>query len=119
MDLSLAAVDFDGTLGNPVVRVAVTIWAAVLGILLIVVFTYVRRAWQRLFLTFLILAIGYGFSRIACLGLAASYYEATAKKPIGVGFFGGPPPWVAPLLALSLAGFAALVLGRRARGTAP
>jgi len=119
MDFSLISVDFDGTLANPTVRVAVIIWATFLGALLLVVFFYVRRTWQRLALMLVVLTVGYFFSRIATLGMVTSFYEARSTKPIGVGFFGSPTPWVAPILALSVAGFSTLLLGRMSRGKNP
>jgi hypothetical protein len=95
-------VEVDGSLANPVAAVAVAVWTAILSI--VAVFA-VRRA----------RSFGGGAVRIAAaaaLGLAtrpaqhligALLYVIMNRQMTSVGFWGGPPIWIAPAVSCAVA----------------
>lgn len=113
MHFSLAAIDVDGSLVNPVMRVAVLICAFLLAVPVVLVF---RRAWPkraRLAGIIVIFAAGCALSPVANRIAAMSIYQVITGPGVSVGFFGGPPFFASPLLAVAMGSLAAFVLRLR------
>ena len=112
MDMSIMAVDVDGSLANPVMRTAVVIWGVVLGAFLTIGFCYIRERWSRVLCAVVVGVVGCAFSPVVHRSIAILIYQATTRPGVRVGFFGGPPFWVSPVLAFATAGVAAMLVGR-------
>jgi len=112
MDMSLIAVDVDGSFANPIMKVAVFTWSAVLTTCLTIAFLRVRRRGSRAVTTLTIAVLGCVSSPFANRGVAILIYQATSKPGVIVGFFGGPPFWLSTLFAFAATGVIALLIGR-------
>jgi hypothetical protein len=118
MEFSLANIDVDGSLANPVIRVAVAIWAVILAVPLIVMLRRVTTARDRLICVAAVFAFGCVTSPLANRALGVLIYQVITKPGVSVGFFGGPPFFASPLAAVAIAGVAAYAIrrvGRRVR----
>jgi len=115
-ELTLMSIDVDGSLANPVMRIAVLAWGFALAVPLVVVFRYTTSQWQRISAILATVVAGAVMSPFANRGIALLIYQINSKPGVGVGLFGGPPPWASPFVALALAGSVALCMGRQNAG---
>jgi hypothetical protein len=103
VEMSLIAVDVDGTLANPVMALAVVLWAVILAVPLTRV--GIRSSWtirvRLVSMTAIVLS--------SCLitpfinrAMAMAIYVLITKPGVSVGFFGGPPFFASPVLAFVL-----------------
>lgn len=102
-DLNLLVLEVDGSLNNPRVVCAVIIWTAVLGFIGILSARCVRtkRALSMLLVAvFVLLAL---VTPRAQLSIAEALYIIASRGVTSVGFWGGPPVWIAPVVAGSAA----------------
>jgi hypothetical protein len=114
VDLSLMAVDVDGSLANPVMRIAVIAWGIALAAPLVVVFRYTAAKWQRIGAVLAVLVSGTILSPFANRAIAILAYRMVASNPgVSVGFFGGPTIRASPFVALAVTGCVTLYMGRR------
>lgn len=110
-DFTLMAVDVDGSLANPIVQIAVLTWGIAIAILLIIIFRYTELRWQRIAVAAGALMGGTLLSPFANRGIAMFAYQMLSRPGVTVGFFGGPPVWASPLVAMAVTGACTLVIG--------
>jgi hypothetical protein len=111
-DMSIIALDVDGSFSNPVMQVAVLIWAAVLACVLTFAFLRVGTRWQRVGLAVLVAAFGCLSSPYANRMIGMLIYAGTANSSASVGIIGGPPFWLSTFFAFAFTGAATVVVGR-------
>lgn len=103
-DLNLLVLEVDGSLNNPRVLCAVVIWTTVLGLTGVLGARWVRTrkvSAMLLAAVFVLLAL---FTNRAQLFIAEALYILTSRGGLTrVGFWGGPPVWIAPVVAGSVA----------------
>ena len=106
------SIDVEGSLANPVMRTAVAIWALVLAVP--IAFALLSRASGRAkFATlFFILFFGCISSPVVNRAIGMVIYQIITEPGVAVGFFGGPPFFASPVVALLLAGVAAVAIRR-------
>ena len=102
MDLSLIAVDVDGSFANPVMRASVFIWAAILGALLIAVIVLLVSRRRRITCGIVVALFGCISSPFVNRLVGMWLYQLTAKPGVSVGIMGGPPFWLSTLFPLLL-----------------
>lgn len=116
-DFSLIAVDVDGSLANPAMRVSVGIWAAILAVPMVFALLRARSKSGRSAVIFSVFLLGCVTSPFANRLIGMLIYQLISRPGTSVGLFGGPPFFASPIVALAIAGTAALI--RRSRKTAP
>jgi len=119
MDMSVMAVDVDGSLSNPIMFAATIIFAIVLATYLTSAFCFINKRWVRVIATGLIAVIGCIVSPFANRFLALLLYRLTTNRGGSVGFFGSPPYGFSPLLAFAAAGVSTLAIGRQQKPRQP
>jgi hypothetical protein len=106
--------EVDGSLANPFVAATVLVWTAVLsGIAVAAVrqFAESRRAWPA---WTLVLAVAVLITKQGQLSIGHVLYRIVDPGITDVGFWGGPPVWIAPVVSCSVGLLAsAVVLYRR------
>lgn len=112
MDLSLTAIDVDGSFANPVVQFAVYAWALVLAAALMFAFFWIRSRWPLIVAGVVISAFGCLSSPFANRFIGVVFYRVTSKPGVNVGFIGGPPFWLSTVFAFAITGAIAVVIGR-------
>src|SRR5437660_1114440 len=100
MDFSLIAVDVDGSLANPIMQAAIVVWAVALATPLLVIFARVSSMRDRFIGTLLLFAVGCVTSPVANRLIAMFIYQIISKPGVSVGFFGSPPFFASPILAV-------------------
>jgi len=111
---SLIAVDVDGTLASPIMRISVCAWGVALAAILIAIHRYEGPWWRRAAASMAVLAAGSAMSPFMNRAGAAFIHRLLLSKPgAGIGFFGGPPWLASPFVALAITGAAALLMDRR------
>lgn len=100
MEFSGIILEVDGTLANPVIRIAVAVWSIVL-MLVSARFAYLRSRGRKRFpvlATLLYLA-----TPVAQRLIGLALYRMDDPDIISVGFWGFPPLWVAPAMGIAAA----------------
>lgn len=97
--MEFTTLEVDGSLVNPFVAGAVAIWAAVLSSLAVLA---ARRQGRR---TLRIVALAFAVLLTTATSVAQSVigvilYSVTSARFVDVGFWGGPPLWPAPVVAV-------------------
>lgn len=97
--MDLLTLEVDGSLSNPYALGAVVIWTAIVSVIVVLL---VRRAGPAVSLWTLVAggAVVLLLTRPAQLLIGNVLYGLGDDTIVGVGFWGGPPPWIAPLAAL-------------------
>jgi hypothetical protein len=114
MDMPLIAVDVDGTLANPMVQLAVVAWGLVLAAPLLLAYLRLPSRGARVVASLCVLGFGCIWSPIATRAIVTLMYQIKSKPGTWVGFFGGPPFFASPLVAVTTLALVALVMGRGA-----
>jgi hypothetical protein len=102
MGIDILILEVDGSLANPYAAGAVAVWSAVLcGIAIMLVRRVARpgrnrAAWALLFVVALVA------TRPAQLLIGSALYRIADPRITGVGFWGGPPVWIAPIVSCSV-----------------
>lgn len=91
MNITLVSIDLDGSLADPVMRIAVVLWALVLAVPSVVVFARVASARHRVFAVVVAFALGCITSAAATRVIATLIYNVMLTNAgVSVGLFGGP-----------------------------
>jgi hypothetical protein len=104
MELNLLILEVDGSLANPYAAGAVALWTAVLSALAVVLVRRFTRSgrnrptWAFLFVAALLV------TRPAQLFIGNVLYRIVDPQVTGVGFWGGPPVWIAPVVSCCIGG---------------
>ena len=106
MDMSVTALDVDGTLRNPLILALVLLYSAGLAALTAAVVSFWFRGGRARRLSVAIavsLALACSFNVTAARAIAAIVIAASSRATghAGVGFFGSHPWWLAPALGLA------------------
>ena len=114
--MDLMILEVDGSLTNPFAAGAVAVWAVFLSAVAV---TAVQLLTRSRFPAGSVLLFGvFGFlvliTRLAQDMLGQVLYSIVDLRMVRVGFWGGPPVWIAPTVGC-LSGFAAWVYFRRKR----
>ena len=102
MDFSLIAIDVDGSLANPVMQAAVIVYAVALATPLVVIFARLSSTRDRLLGTLVVLGLGCVTSPLANRVIGMLIYQIISKPGVSVGFFGSPPFFASPILAVAI-----------------
>ena len=113
MHFEFMTVEVDGTLNNPVVVQAVLLWSAVLALWTIATLKFWR---ERRRLVLAVLAGAYVVPPLGQFIIGNVIYRLQDPRILSVGFWGGPPIWIAPL-AGAMAGGIVLVARRWVRSS--
>lgn len=106
--------EVDGSLSNPMAAASVAIWAAVLSALALV--PACRSCPLLVRVATLALAIALAAdTRMAQHRVGSFLYSVLAWRVIDVGFWYGPPTWIAPAVATAV-GVTGWVMDRRRAG---
>jgi hypothetical protein len=110
MDMSVLAIDLDGTLRNPLIAGVLALYSFGLASIAYLVASRVRSGRLRIPIAALVgalLVLGAFFNVSVVRGLVATFVESssTFHGTVGVGFFGHHPPWIAPAIAVIAALF--------------
>ena len=111
--MDLLTLEVHGSLSNPYAAGAVAIWTAivvVLAVLLVRCAGPAVRAWTMVAAFAVVLLL----TRPAQLLIGNVLYSLADDTIVSVGFWGGPPMWIAPLAALGAGVLARARLARRA-----
>jgi hypothetical protein len=92
--------EVDGSLRNPTVLAAVIFWSAAL----IGLTAWVVKAWPRRRHRVGLVVLAYLLTPIAQNATACMTYWAHDSRISGVGFWAGPPVWIAPLAGVAAGG---------------
>ncbi len=106
MDMSVMALDVDGTLKNPLILAMVLLYSAGLAVLAAAFVSFWFRGGRGRRVSGAIavaLALACSFNVAAVRALAAILIAASSRATghVGVGFFGSHPWWLAPALGLA------------------
>lgn len=105
----MVILEVDGTLANPRVQVAVGVWSLVL-ILASIRFAILRsRGRKRFPVLVVLLSLA---TPVAQHFIGLALYKIEDPDVISVGFWGGPPVWIAPILGIAAAVATFLVVRR-------
>ena len=104
--------EVDGSLNNPFAAAAVAIWAAVLSGVAVTAALRCCPLIVRLGALALVLAMSTA-TRYAQYRIGSILYSVADGRMVDVGFWGGPPTWIAPLVAGAVSVTAWAVLRRR------
>ena len=109
--MDILILEVEGTLANPLVAAAVILWTAVLS------GAAVLATWRGIPTLMRCAALGGGIvmslgTRAAQQEIGSLLYSLSSGRFIDVGFWHGPPTWIAPLGAL-LVGLTVLLTQRR------
>ena len=123
MDFSLMTLEVDGTLRNPIVVIVLTLWSIALSLMAVLLALRASRVRQsgatrmRGALPLLgILVTGYLLTRPVVTLIGTMIYRLRNPTIVSVGFWYGPPSWIAPLVAGALYAATLLILKRRRTG---
>lgn len=111
-EIDLKILEVDGSLANPYAAGAVLVWAAIVSV--VAVLAVRSRTTAALVVRVSLLGALLLFTSRAQHALGWLLYWVTDPRISGVGFWGGPPRWIAPAAA-SGAGLVAWLHARRAR----
>ncbi len=104
MNLNLLVLEVDGGLSNPRVLCAVVMWTALLSVVGALGARWVRTRNVRAVVPVAVFVLLSLVTSRAQLVIAEALYILTSLGGItGVGFWGGPPVWIAPVVASSVA----------------
>ena len=109
--------EVDGSLANPVIAGGVIVWTAALSGVAILLGRQLSRSgwgWIRWMLVF---AVALLVTRQAQLSIAQVLYMILSPGVTDVGFWGGPPVWIAPVVSCGIGILACAVFIRRRRTT--
>ena len=96
--MDIITLEVDGSLNNPVAVGAVAIWSAVLiGVALVAALRGCPVV-VRLGAVILVIVMSTG-TRYAQYRIGSILYSLAAWQMVDVGFWHGPPSWIAPLVA--------------------
>ncbi len=106
MDISVMALDVDGTLRNPLIVALVLLYAAALAALTAASVVSWFRGGRSRFVSAVIvvsLALACFFNVAVVRAIAAAIIASSSRAAghVGVGFFGSHPAWLAPALGLA------------------
>jgi hypothetical protein len=107
---SLIALDVDGSLANPIMRMAVICWAAAFAAAMAFSLRLIRYGWARVGVSIAFLAASYVGSLHATRAIAMLIYATFSRPGVSVGIMGSPPMFVSPVMTLALLGLAAVVM---------
>jgi hypothetical protein len=114
MVLNMIILEVDGTLANPRVQVAVGVWSLVL-ILASSRFAILRSRGRKRF-PMLVILLSFA-TPVAQHFIGLALYKIEDPDIISVGFWGGPPVWIAPMMGIAAAVATFLVARRNRAGT--
>lgn len=118
MDMTLIAVDVDGSLANPVMQVVVAVWSLLLTVAVVGVLRASIPGKMRAGIVAAVAVFGFLAGPLFCRLAGMLMYSLFSKPGRSVGFFGGPPPLVAPAAAVLVGSLVHAVLISRRRRTA-
>ncbi len=106
MDMSMMAVDVDGTLGSPLILVLVLLYATGLAALTATfVLLWLRGGSSRLMAAVMallfVLACVFNVAAVRAIAAAIIAFPTREGVHVGVGFFGSHPSWLAPALGIA------------------
>ena len=103
--------EVDGSLTNPMAAGAVAIWAIILSGVALVAALRICPPLVRLG-AFILVSVMSTATRHAQHLIGSILYSVVDWRVVDVGFWYGPPTWIAPLVA-GIVGFAAWIIRRR------
>jgi hypothetical protein len=106
MDMSVTALDVDGTLRSPLIFALVLVYAAALAVLTAMLVSFWLRGGRSrakglVFAVSLALACAFNVSLVRAVAAAIIAASSQAQGHVGVGFFGSHPWWLAPALGIA------------------
>jgi len=96
--MEFTTLEVDGSLVNPFVAGAVAIWAAVLSLAVLAARRQGRRTLRIVALAFAVVLTT--ATSVAQLVIGVILYSVASARFVDVGFWGGPPLWPAPVVAV-------------------
>lgn len=113
--MDLLNLEVDGSLANPYAAGAVAIWTLVLSVVLSLLVRSIKRSGRTATKTTLF-AGAILLTNPAQFMIGNVLYRATDPEISSVGFWGGPPIWIAPAVSTVSAIVTWVWLGRRRQG---
>ena len=101
--------DFDGSLRNPAILIGVVTWALMLSVLAVIAVAAFQSR-PRIALLLGALAVAGGTVTEQAQRFLAQLVIRSSNPGLVVGFFGGPPAWLAPTAAAVVAILVAIAL---------
>jgi hypothetical protein len=99
MDFELLTLEVDGSLANPFAAGAVAVWTAILCGIAVVLVWRARGSWRSWLVGAILFAGASLLTKPAQLAVGTGLYWMADHRVTGVGFWDGPPVWIAPLVA--------------------
>lgn len=99
MDFELLTLEVEGSLANPFAAGAVAVWTAILCGIAVVLAWRARGSWQSWLIGAILFAGASLMTKPAQLAVGTALYWMADHRVTGVGFWNGPPAWIAPLVA--------------------
>jgi hypothetical protein len=97
--MDLVILEVDGSLANPYVAGAVALWSVLLGTLAVVVVRQFAGPGRYRFVWGLLFAVALLDTKSAQLLIGNVLYAMVTEGTVRVGFWGGPPVWIGPVVA--------------------
>jgi hypothetical protein len=97
--MDLLTLEVDGSLANPYAAAAVVLWTACLSALAIALARGGRTGRHRLGLLVGLFVVGLPITKPAQLLVGNVLYWLADQRITSVGFWGGPPIWIAPVVS--------------------
>jgi hypothetical protein len=114
MDFEILTLEVDGSLANPFAACAVAIWTAILsGIAVLLVWRRGGSGWSW-WAGAILFAVALLVTKPAQLAIGNALYWLMDHRVTGVGFWGGPPVWIAPFASCCVGLLARAVVSHRA-----
>jgi hypothetical protein len=99
MGIDLLILEVDGSLANPYAAGAVAVWSAFLSAIAVVLVRRLTRPGRNRAVLALLFVVALVLTKPAQLLIGNVLYQIVDQRTTNVGFWGGPPVWIAPTVS--------------------